>query len=68
MTSGRYPFPSMGFEYPDIAFVEDLVLVCYGVEWMRPVGEWPDDADILGGREFYGKVKAVRLEDLKREA
>lgn len=58
---GDIPVDFGVFAYPSIAFMDDMALFGYGVNEMRPVSEWPEDAPITGVREWYGKVKAVPL-------
>ena len=58
---GDIPVDFEVFAYPSIAFVDDMVLFGYGVNQVRPISEWPEDAPITGIRDWFGKVKGVPL-------
>ena len=49
-------------DYPDIAFVEDTVLISYAVTEMKPICEWTDETQIIGERWTYGKIIGAPVE------
>lgn len=50
--------------YPNIAFVEDMILFSYSVHKTRPVSEWTDKRAIYGEEDSYGKIKAIPVPQL----
>jgi hypothetical protein len=61
---GKIPDDFGNVGYPDIAFMDHLVLFGYGVHEVKPVSTWTDQTIISGERDYYGKIKAVAIQTL----
>ena len=55
---GEVPIDFGCFDYPEIVFIEDMVLFSYSVQIMKPVSEWNDQTRIQGERDVYAKINA----------
>jgi hypothetical protein len=61
---GEIPLDFGCFDYPNIEFVDDLVLFTYMVHTIRPGSGWTENIGIVGERDVFSKLNAVRLSEL----
>ena len=56
---GEIPKDFGCFDYPNIEFVDDLILFSYNVHTLHPESGWTENISILGARDMYSKLVAL---------